>query len=120
MSTIADTLHLTQTKFFIDQDFSKVVFTRKRKIPDGAGGMKENPPEETYPQKVRVVGARNGAVTVTPDGRHVPIHKFIVGLPGIDVQIADTFEHNGQMFEVIGIQNDPPWRVVAESSRHGS
>jgi len=112
-------MHLHQTEWFVDDAPTNIVLTRKPLIDDGAGGKKEDVPLDLPPQKVRVVGVRNDAVFITPDGRRVPIHKKLVAMPGFDVEMGDLFTFEEINYEVIDIQRDPYWRIEVEASRRG-
>jgi len=112
-------MHLHQTEWLIDDAPTGIVFTRKPLIDDGAGGKREDTSFDLPPQKVRVVGVRNDAVFITPEGRRVQIHKRLVGMPGLDVLLGDLFSFEEINYEVIDVQRDPYWRIEVEASRRG-
>jgi hypothetical protein len=68
---------------------------------------------------VRVVGQKKRFNRIGENGREVPIDKTIVGLPGIDVKVGDTFDWHDSEYEIINIQDEPDWHVVAEATRRG-
>lgn len=113
-------LHELQTETFISYRPVELEIRRKNWIDDGAGGKKLGvPPEESLdPQRVRVVGHRRPPVRVI-DGVEVQIDKSVVGMPGFDVQLLDTFTHKDYEYTVVNIQDEPDWRVTAEARRSG-
>jgi hypothetical protein len=111
---IALELHLEQTELFIDQNPAQLVFQRKQKEDDGAGGVRSVEDLFLAPQTARVVGQRAPLVRVTPDGRTVYVTKVIIGMPSLDVLAEDLVDHDGQTYEVLSVWRDPAWRTYAE------
>lgn len=106
----------SQTDFFINEDPTDLVLRRKDTIPDGAGGTKIVP-RDLSPQRVRIVGSVNPNPVITPDGRTISIQKSIVGFHELDVLEGDEFDIDDKTYEVISVQPDPSWRMVAGAVR---
>jgi len=112
-------MHLKQTEFLIEDAPTDLILHRKAMVDDGAGGKEEGAPSDLPPQRVRVVGVDNTAAFVTTEGRRIPIHKRLVGMPDLDVELADRFDVEGRSYEVVNVQRDPGWRVEVEARRYG-
>jgi hypothetical protein len=121
VSTLADEieLHREQTRQFIEYHPTNVVLTRTPYVADGAGGWQEGTPAALDAQRVRIVGMKQGASIVTSDGTRVALEKSLVGMGDFDVEVGDTFQYEGRLFEIIDVQKDPSWRVTAGARRHG-
>lgn len=115
----ATDLHQAQTEAFINAAPTDLVINRKNIESDGAGGMRVIDEDPLDPQKIRVVGMRNPAVRISPDGRNVVVGKTVIGTSDLDIQMGDTFEYEGSSWEVVTVQRDPNWRVAAEVTRRG-
>lgn len=112
-------LHAAQTERFIDYAPTSLVFSREVHQPDGAGGVLVAQTSSLPHQRVRVVGQVRPPTRVTAEGRQIQADKAVVGMPDLDVEIGDTFDHAGHTYEVINVQRDPAWRVVAEAVSRG-
>lgn len=112
-------LHEAQTQRFVDENSRLIELYRSVLSPDGAGGFTRSAPVKVNAQSLRVVGLRNARPITTPDGTQDIIEKNLVGMPGADIQIGDTFEHNGSMYEVLDVNTDPGWSVVAGVRKRG-
>lgn len=118
MSTETD-LATLQTDAFIKVSPVDLVFRRKTKVSDGKGGTKSAAETDVDAQTVRVVGVSNGRPPITIDGRQLTINKNVVGMPGLDIELGDLFEYEDRLFEVVTVERDPSWRVVAGAVRRG-
>lgn len=116
MSSIADSLHVKQTEKFIAGASSRIVFRRAIKEGDPSGGQRTVGHSDRDAQEVRVVGLRSPRVIVTNEGRTVIVDKVVVGLPDLDVEVGDLFQHGGQNYEVTNVSREPGWRTQAEVS----
>ena len=116
---IASDLHLRQTRAFIDVSPSDVVLFRSEKVPDNSGGVRRTSEERVVLHDVRVVGFRTLRPTTTADGREVVIEKAIVSMPETDVQIGDQFDWNDQRYEILVVNDQPDWHLIAEAGRRG-
>lgn len=112
-------LHEKQTAAFIDYAPVGLVFHRTLLIADGAGGKMKQPSADIVQQRVRVVGLVKSRSRTLPDGRDVTVDKVLVGMPTLDVEEGDLFEHLGQGYEVVNVQRSPNWRVDAEVVSRG-
>jgi hypothetical protein len=108
-----------QIRAFIDRKPFEVVLSRESRIDDGAGGSIPDSPTELLPQEVRIVGVPRPRTVVTQDGREVQIDKAIIGLPDLDVQLGDTAPLSDGNYEVVDIDRNLDYRVVAGVTSRG-
>lgn len=120
MSSIESEMNVVQTRAFIEHDPIYVVIYRTEATDDGAGGTIIEPLSPISAQRVRVSGQARQRVVETPDGRQLQIDVSLIGLPGFDVRLGDLFLLGGYEYEVVNIQDQPAWRIVAESIRRKS
>lgn len=97
---------IRQTKHFIDQNPSTIVFGRNVKTEDGAGGFIDSDgPTPLDPQVVRVVQQRR-AVEIerrNSSGEVVNPTITLVCMPSTDVVRGDTFKWQGLNAEVVWV-----------------
>lgn len=115
-SDLETSLHRLQTQYFVDRNPSWVVLRYKAETSDGAGGIASGAYVNREAQRMRVVGQVGNRATVTADGRQVRVDKSLVGLD-IIVEHGDVFTYEGEDYEIIVVQADPYWRVLAEAVR---
>jgi len=118
--TMTSDLHDFQTENFISVDPVQMVFHRQVLEADGAGGKRVASHSDLLQQRVRVIGQTQVRTLVTPDGRQVTLDKVVIGTRGMDVQAGDEWEWKGDTYEVVHVQRDPGWRVLAESTKRGA
>lgn len=93
-----------QTKRFINENPSTIVFARNTKTPDGAGGFTEIP-TNLEPQVVRVVQQRRAIAIERRNSAGEVVNPTItlVCMPYTDVERDDTFKWEGLAAEVVWI-----------------
>jgi hypothetical protein len=93
---------IEQTSAFIEENPTDLVITRPVREPDGAGGMRDLPPNDLPAQRVRVVPASPSASVEVRNtsGETVSLAYSLVGLPDCDVQPDDSMVIDGLRYEV--------------------
>jgi hypothetical protein len=108
-------IRLAQTRAFIEYRPELVVFTRKTKDDDGAGGFEWIDPVDLSAQRMRLIPTKSSAsARVTTNGQTVTPDWMLVGYPDADVKVGDTALVRGHLLEVIFISDVPTDRVIAE------
>ena len=95
-----------QTEAYINESATELVLSRRRRVPDGAGGLLVDGEQQLEPQRVRIVPGRKSL--------GFTVGYTIIGMPGLDVELGDTFMVGPEVIEVGTIIRKPAWRVVAE------
>lgn len=110
---------LHQTAAFIERNPSLVVFMRAPVTSTTAGGKRRGTPVELPDQVVRRIPSTretNEAPTrVTSDGRQIAPQWYLVGMPDVDVEPFDTCVIDGLSLEVVFVNRQPAWRLIAEA-----
>jgi hypothetical protein len=117
MSSIESEMNVVQTQAFIDHDPLYVTLSRPEVTGDGAGGAIVEAPALLNAQRVRVSGQTRPRVVTTPEGKQVEVDLSLIGLPDFDVQVGDLFILRSWQYEVVNVQDQPAWRMVAEAVR---
>lgn len=120
MSSIESDMNVVQTKAFIDHDPIWVTMRRPAVTDDGAGGTIRSAPEDISAQRVRVSGQPRRAVVTTEEDGQVEVDVSLIGMPDFDVQLGDLFYLRSWEYEVVNVQDQPAWRMVAEAVRRKS
>lgn len=121
---------LQSTKDWIAFEGQRIVLTRPGgMVSDGAGGQRrdETPVGPLVPQIAIIIGKASirsipGHETefVDDQGRRFTSPFTVVGLPGFDIAIGDTFTFYGKLHTVIGVHPDTRTEVKAESVSYTS
>lgn len=103
-----------QTLRFIEENPSEIIFTRKTRVSDGAGGYTTTP-TPLDPQVVRVV-EQNVAREVerrNVAGEVVRPALAVVAMPYADLSTGDTFPWQGRTAEVVYL-TVLPYELIGE------
>lgn len=106
-----------QTKQFIDQNPTNVVFSRMTKVADGAGGS-TTAPTALAPQTVRLVRPQmsESVERRTVGGEVVLPTLVVIAMPTADINRGDTFQYLGLDMEVVWI-TDMGYELSCEAAR---
>lgn len=104
-----------QTLRFIEENPADITFTRRTKVPDGAGGYTTTDAPLPDPQQVRVVQQPANAQVERRNqaGEVVRPALNIIALPDANIEIADTFTWQGRLVEVVWI-TDLGYELICE------
>lgn len=93
-----------QTKRFIDENPTDIVFTHNARVPDGMGGY-TTAPTPVPAQRVRVIQSVSAQATErrTTSGEMVSPDMKILGEWDADIHKDDTFVWNGLNVEVVWV-----------------
>lgn len=105
MKDLALKMERRQVEALIKYDPVEILFNRRTKISDGAGGYKWSPyaPLPVGPQEVTLIPfkRRLADMTINTEMGHVVNYPWtIVAVPEVDIERGDRFIHNGDEFEV--------------------
>lgn len=119
MSVLDDPIHVRLTNSFIDMNAVALVLTRLTETSDGTGGTVKGAPTEKAPQRCRIVGqgGRNRILSGMGDSESEEV--IVVGSPDLDILKGDRFLHLGEKYEVVSINNKPPWAIRARAVLRG-
>jgi hypothetical protein len=120
--SMADAIHLEQTRYFIGENPIDISITRSSRVSDGAGGWKFDSPATLDPITVRKVGinAQSAAVKRTNEnGSMVLPTGLLICMPDADIERFDRFSIGEVEYSVIHISTLPPWRKSVEVYEYG-
>lgn len=108
LSELERAVQLRQTKAFIDADRDQLVFTRKNRQRDGAGGWRLVGAGEPRTIDCRMIPESEHSEEVsTSDGRSLKPSYTVLLMPGSDVQRYDSFMFQDEEFEIASLtEND--------------
>lgn len=117
--TLDSDLHLRATQRMIDANPSTVIPMRRTRVANGTGGWTTSDPVEQSPVVCRKVGIsiNSNISRVTADGAGVLLFAHVISLPDADIQVGDRLSFGDVNVEVLDINFDPPWRLMAEVYR---
>lgn len=94
------------TQSFIDADPDMIQLTRQVKVRNEAGGFTTVNPITLGPQKVKMIHLTpQPTQEVVTEGIFVkPAYDRFVGKVGCDAERGDTFEYEGENYEVVKVQ----------------
>lgn len=105
-----------QTLHFIRSNPDDIAFNRGAdKVSDGAGGWTWGPGGATLePQQMRLIPVGGRVQSRNVNGEEVTPAYVLIAAHDADVDMDDTFDHNGRMYEVIFIREDRRYETWLE------
>lgn len=109
------------TALFIASDPTAIVFRRRQRIDDGAGGWTEGPLVATDPQVVKLqpITSLKSSERLSTAGVIMRPTHMVVGMPGLNAEDGDNFLWNGQEWGVVFADKTQQYIVKAEVIRGG-
>lgn len=115
-----DRVHDRITEAFIDERRVSIRLRRRKKQTQPGGGWKWVVDRTLAPQECRLIyqgNVSNANQRTLPGGRIVNVEANLVFPLGADVQVPDTFELNGEEWEVV--RTITVFDVIAEVIKYG-
>lgn len=123
MSTMTASAHQRLTSFFIGQNPLEVDLLRPTVDLTGTGGTVKGTPTDAGTITGRLVGinrVNSGQSRHTVQGQPVFPQFVFIAMSDENIKMGDYWLTNdGQMYEIIGFAESPPWRINAEVYVHG-
>ena len=109
------------TAAYIDSDATDIVAIPRQRGSDGAGGLVWSNPPPLPAQRMRIVTSTrvNQTTRSTVDGEEVSPDFLLIGYWDADIKAGYRLLINGDLHEVVYVNADLQYEVLAEVVRRG-